>query len=89
MNNDKVENKIAKLSGILFIIIILFATLYTIIAKISYPIVEMEVLDIWYSDINNNNTRIYYAEVSYEYEGKWYSTEVEIDNDVAIGDIVN
>lgn len=88
MNNDKVENKIAKLSGILFIIIILFATLYTIIAKISYPIIEMEVLDIWYGGINNNNTRIYYAEVSYEYEGKWYSTEVEIDNDVAIGDIV-
>lgn len=49
----------------------------------------MEVLDIWYGGINNNNTRIYYAEVSYEYEGKRYSTKVEINNDVvAIGDIV-
>lgn len=86
MKSKSFQDKISTIMGIFLIFVIIFSIGNTIVDKLTKPIVEATVLDIDYVMVNENGTIINRANVEYEYDGKYYTANPEIPNNIRTGD---
>ena len=86
MKSKSFQDKFTLTTGIFLILVIVFSIGNTIVDKLTKPIVEVTVLDVDYVMVNENGTIINRADVEYEYEGKYYTANPEIPNNIRTGD---
>lgn len=85
MKGKSFQDKFTLAMGIFLILVIVFSIGNTIVDKLTKPIVEVTVLNVDYVMVNENGTIINRENVEYKYDGKYYTANPEIPNNIRTG----